>query len=75
MLKRKPHCSASDCRYEHIARQSSSIKAIIADFNNDSYYWTTIVSTHGERDDRWSVGVHELRGHTQDKVAVRLFVR
>ena len=45
-------------------------------FQDDSYYWMTIVSTHGERDMiRWSVGAHEPRGHTQDKVAVRWFVR
>ena len=45
-------------------------------FQDDSYYWMIIVSTHGERDMiRWSVGAHEPRGHTQDKVAVRWFVR
>ena len=45
-------------------------------FQEDSYYWMIIVSTHGERDMiRWSVGAHESRGHTQDKVAVRWFVR
>jgi len=45
-------------------------------FQEDSYYWMIIVSTRGERDMiRWSVGAHEPRGHTQDKVAVRWFVR
>lgn len=45
-------------------------------FQDDSYYWMIIVSTHGERDTiRWSVGAHEPRGRTQDKVAVRWFVR
>lgn len=45
-------------------------------FQDDSYYWMIIVSTRGERDMiRWSVGAHEPRGHTQDKVAVRWFVR
>lgn len=45
-------------------------------FQDYSYYWMIIVSTRGERDMiRWSVGAHEPRGHTQDKVAVRWFVR
>jgi hypothetical protein len=45
-------------------------------FQDDSYYWMFIVNTKGERDMiRWSVGEHELKGHNQDKVAVKWFVK
>ena len=45
-------------------------------FQDDSYYWMIVVSTLGDLDQiRWSVGQHVSRGHTNDKTAVKWFVR
>lgn len=44
------------------------------DFQSDAYWWFTMLSTGGTRDmSRWSVGSHQDRGHTSDKVALEWF--
>jgi len=44
-------------------------------FQEDSFYYMIIASTTGELEQiRWDVGVHTLRGHNQDHVAMKWFV-
>lgn len=43
-------------------------------FQSNAYWWFTIVTTQGLRDmSRWTVGSHQSRGHTQDRVAMEWF--
>lgn len=42
------------------------------DFKSDAYWWFKMLSTDGTRDtSRWSIGSHQDRGHTNDKVALK----
>jgi hypothetical protein len=42
----------------------------------NAYWWFTIVTTAGDRDmSRWTVGEHQNRGHTQDRVGLKWFVQ
>jgi len=41
---------------------------------SNAYWWFTIVTTHGLRHmSRWTVGIHQSRGHNQDTVAIEWF--
>ena len=43
-------------------------------FQSNAYWWFTVVTTRGLRDmSRWTVGVHQSRGHTKDTVAIEWF--
>ena len=43
-------------------------------FQSNAYWWFTVVTTRGLRDmSRWTVGIHQSRGHTQDTVAIEWF--
>lgn len=45
-------------------------------FSDDSYHSFVMVNTNGYRDEtRWLVGDHIAKGHTQDRVGVKWFVR
>ena len=55
---------------------SASFQGKVLRFQDDSYYWMIVVSTLGDLDMiRWGVGQHVSRGHTNDKAAVKWFVR
>ena len=44
-------------------------------FQSNVYWWFTVVTTRGLRDmSRWTVGIHQSRGHNQDTVANEWFV-
>lgn len=56
---------------EHVSKTSSGGRII---FQDNAYWWFTIVTTKGKRDmSRWTVGAHTDRGHTSDRVAVDWF--
>ena len=43
-------------------------------FVSNAYWWFTVVTTQGSRDmSRWTVGIHQSRGHTQDTVAIEWY--
>lgn len=43
-------------------------------FQSNAYWWFSVVTTSGLRDmSRWTAGIHQSRGHTQDKVAIEWF--
>ena len=43
-------------------------------FQSNPYWWFTMVTTQGQRDmSRWTVGIHQSRGHTNDRVATEWF--
>jgi hypothetical protein len=45
-------------------------------FLDDSYHYLIIVSTKGELEQvRWNIGEHTSRGHTQEQLAMKWFVR
>lgn len=57
---------------DHISTTSSSNNLL--QFQSNAYWWFTIVTTRGLRDmSRWTVGIHQSRGHTQDTVAIEWF--
>lgn len=44
-------------------------------FQDNPYWWFTITTTTGRIDmSRWTVGIHQSRGHTNDKVGTQWFV-
>ena len=44
-------------------------------FQSNVYWWFCVVTTRGLRDmSRWTVGIHQSRGHNQDTVANEWFV-
>ena len=56
---------------------STSIKRNdnLIQFQSNVYRWFTVVTTRGLRDmSRWTVGIHQSRGHNQDTVANEWFV-
>ena len=53
---------------------SSSTSNSLIQFQSNAYWWFTVVTTRGLRDmSRWTVGIHQSRGHTQDTVAIEWF--
>ena len=53
---------------------SSSSSGNLLKFQSNAYWWFTVVTTQGLRDmSRWTVGVHQSRGHTKDTVAIEWF--
>ena len=63
--------SREDVGAMHIREISSTLSG----FHSNPYWFFTIVSTTGRRDaSRWTVGVHQDRGHTEDKANVDWFV-
>ena len=66
----------------HVAAQAvSHVSMMVAPNPNEmmiqpnAYWWFTIVSTTGLREmSRWTVGAHQDRGHTADKVGQKWFV-
>lgn len=43
-------------------------------FQSNAFWWFSVVTTRGLRDmSRWTVGIHQPRGHNQDKVANEWF--
>ena len=43
-------------------------------FTSNAYWWFTVVTTQGFRDmSRWTVGIHQSRGHNKDTVAIEWF--
>ena len=56
---------------DHVSQQESSGRI---KFQSRPYWWFTIVTSQGARDmSRWTVGLHQSRGHTNDKVATDWF--
>ena len=56
---------------DHISVKSSSK---LIQFQSKAYWWFTIVTSRGLRDmSRWTVGLHQSRGHTQDTEALDWF--
>lgn len=56
---------------EHVSKSVVNGRII---FQQDAYWWFTIVTTKGNRDmSRWSVAVRKDRGHTSDRVALDWF--
>lgn len=56
---------------DHVSKTSSG-KNIA--FQNNAYWWFTMISTSGKRDmSRWSVGSHTDRGHTSDKIGTEWY--
>ncbi len=56
---------------EHISKSYSGNQLL---FQNNAYWWFTMVSTKGTRDmSRWSVVDHVDRGHTNDRVGMEWF--
>ena len=54
---------------------SSSRKNNSIGFQSNAYWWFTMLTTRGSRDmSRWTVGIHQDRGHSQDTVAMEWFV-
>ena len=44
-------------------------------FQSNVYWWFSVVTTRGLRDmSRWTIGIHQSRGHNQDTVANEWFV-
>jgi len=59
----------------HVSMQPSS-NSYEMEIQPNAYWWFTIVTTQGERDmSRWTVGSHQDRGHTQDRVGLKWFVQ
>ena len=57
---------------DHISTTSSGSNLL--QFQSNAYWWFTIVTTRGLRDmSRWTVGIHQSRGHSQDTVAIEWF--
>lgn len=53
---------------------SSSIHGNSIRFQSNAYWWFSMVTTRGSRDmSRWTVGIHQDRGHTNDTVAIEWF--
>ena len=63
--------SGEDVGAMHVRSLGSSFSGV----HSNPYWYFTIVSTTGRRDEsRWTVGVHQDWGHTEDKVNVDWFV-
>ncbi len=56
---------------EHVSKRSSGNQLV---FQNNAYWYFTILSTKGTRDaSRWSIGSHTDRGHTNDRTDQQWF--
>lgn len=60
----------------HVSMMSASDSVYEVAIQPNAYWWFTIVTTQGERDmSRWTVGSHQNRGRSQDRVAMRWFIQ
>lgn len=59
---------------QNVDHISSSLVNNSKQFQSNAYWWFTMVTSDGLRDmSRWTVGIHQSRGHSKDKVAIEWF--